>query len=183
MRSPILFIFLTLHSLSFSQDFNFFGIKLGMNSDEVLEVVKNSKDIIPSEDILLKQLIPPTPVTLVLKGNNTNNNAIKRVHLDLYQTTNYQITIMLNSDYFSFYTLSEKLLDKYGTNAQRTSRRVTWFLNEENTVKLTLEYPSTIKVVDLPTLQQVHTLQEKTIEQKISESINYKEFEFILDNL
>ncbi|MGL4388702.1 MAG: hypothetical protein ACRCTJ_04860 [Brevinema sp.] len=183
MKLFYFFLFFSIYNFSFSQEFNFFGIKLGMSSDEIISTIKNSKEIIPVEDILLRQLIPPTPVTLVLKGNDTNNNAIKKVHIDLYQTTNYQITLILNEEYFSFNTLSEKLLDKYGTNSDRTSRRVTWFLDKEKKTKLTLQYPNIIKIVDMPTLIQVHSIQEKSIEQKISESINYKEFEYILDNI
>ncbi|MGL4561806.1 MAG: hypothetical protein ACRCV0_05925 [Brevinema sp.] len=183
MQYFYLLLFLCFKTFIFSQEFNFLGIRLGMTSEEILEVIKDSKDIIPSEDILLKQLIYPTPVTLVLKGNNTNNNVIQKIHIDIYQNTNYQITIFLNKEYFSFYTLSEKLLDKYGVATERSSQRVIWFLNQEKTNKLSLEYPSIIKIVNTSILNQVSELQNQNIEQNISESINYKNRQRILDEL
>ncbi len=174
--------FLLIPTISYSQDFSFLGLEIGMTKDQILETIKGSRDLIPAEDELLLQLKPATPYTLVLKANNSNNNMIQKVFVDFYQEQSYQLTIFLTPEYFSFYTLSEKLLDKYGTPKDRTSYRVTWFDNEE-VMRLTLEYPSTIKMTAIPTLTEVLTRQGQILEQGSSESLEYKERQRILDEL
>lgn len=182
MKNYLYFTLLLFCSQTFGQEFNFLGIQLGMTSEEIFEVIKNSQDVIPSEDRLLKQVIYETPVTIVLKGNNTNHNIIKKIHIDLYQNKNYQTTIFLNNEYFSFYTLSEKLLDKYGSVSNRTSQLVTWFLNQ-NQYRLTLEYPSIIKITDLNIFNKVSKIQKQRIETNISETIDYQNRIRILNEL
>jgi len=182
MNKIFLILFLFLKINIYSQDFSFLGLEIGMSHNQVLSTIGNTSIIIPAEDNLLKQLIPPTPYTLVLKGNNTNNIMINRILLDFYQQKTYQITIFLNPIYFSFYTLSEKLLDKYGTSTNRSSIKVTWYDQDLN-YRLTLENPATIKITDYNILQNVLEFQSNQIEQGISESADYKNREYILNEL
>lgn len=177
-----LLLFFLIYSPIFSQDFSFLGLDIGMTSEEILVTISNNSYLIPSEDYLLMQLVPSTPYTLVLKGNDTNNMMIDKVFIDFFEKKSYQITIFLNSEYFSFYTLSEKLLDKYGTPTNRSSIKVTWY-NTNLTYRLTLENPATIKITDFNILQKVLNYQKQQIEQGISESADYQQRQFILDEL
>ncbi|MGL4676528.1 MAG: hypothetical protein ACRCWI_02530 [Brevinema sp.] len=166
----------------YSQDFSFLNLRFGMTQDEVLVIIKNSKDLIPSEDLLLRQLITSTPYTLVLKANNSNNNMIQRVFIDFNQGTSYQITVFLNPFYFSFYSLSEKMLDLYGIPNSRTAQKVTWF-DQNQEQRATLEYPATIKYTDMARFIEVLRLQEQNLEQQQSESVDYKARQRILNEL
>ncbi|MGL5956858.1 MAG: hypothetical protein ACRC0X_09745 [Brevinema sp.] len=178
IRQSILSFLLILSYPTYSQDFSFLGLTFGMTQEEILATIKDSKDLIPSEDILLRQLIPPTPYTLVLKANNSNNNMIQRVFIDFNQETSYQITVFLNPSYFSFYTLSEKMLDLYGESESRTAQRVTW-QNQER--RASLEYPATIKYTDMNRFIEVLRLQEQSLEQ--NKPVDYQERERILNEL
>lgn len=166
----------------FSRDFSFLGIKFGMTADEIYNLIKDSKDLIPAEDRLLRQLIPPTPYTLVLKANNSNNNMIQKVFVDLNEQTSYQITLFLNPEYFSFYTLSEKMLDLYGIPESRNAKQVQWF-DQNKEQRVTLEYPATIKYTDMPRFIEVLRIQNQQLETQQSESVDYKERQRILNEL
>lgn len=165
----------------YTQDFSFLGLSFGQTEEQIMNQITDSKDLIPSEDNLLKQLIPSTPYTLVLKPHNSNK-MIQRVFIDFYETRSYQITIFLRPEYFSFYTLSETMLDHYGISDSRNSQKVTWFDNEEQR-RATLEYPSVIKFTEVTTLNNVIRLQEQQLEQGISESLDYQEKTRILNEL
>ncbi len=163
-------------------NFSFLGIGFDMTQDDIYQQIQNSSDLIPAEDSLLRQLIPPTPYTLVLKSNNSNNNMIQRVFVDFNEETSYQVTVFLNSSYFSFYTLSEKMQDVYGVPDSRDSKKVIWFdLARER--RASLEFPATIKYTYMPRFVEVLRRQEQVLEQGQSESVDYKERQRILNEL
>ncbi len=176
----LLLVFLS--NISYTQDFSFLGINFGMTQEEIIASIVDSEYIIVAEDVLLKQLILPTPYTLVLKSKNSNNNLVHKVYIDFNETLSYQITIFLNPDYFSFYSLSEKMLDKYGIPQSRNTKKVTWY-DTENINRATLEYPATIKFTDITILEAVLRRQNQILERGSSESLDYKKRQFILDEL
>ena len=181
MKLQILLLLL-ISNISYTQDFSFLGINFGMTQEEIITSIEDSEYIIVAEDVLLKQLILPTPYTLVLKSKNSNNNLVQKVYVDFNETLSYQITVFLNPDYFSFYSLSEKMLDKYGVPQSRNTKKVTWY-DTENIKRATLEYPATIKFTDISILEAVLRRQDQILEKGDSESFDYKERQFILDEL
>ena len=62
----LLILLLFLSNISYTQDFSFLGIGFGMTQEEITTAIADSEYIIVAEDVLLKQLILPTPYTLVL---------------------------------------------------------------------------------------------------------------------
>ncbi len=174
----LLLVFLIIPT--YSQDFSFLGLEFGMTQDEIYQKIQGSKDLIPAEDSLLRQLIPTTPHTIVLKSDNRNNNMIQKVFIDLNEETSYQITVFLNPIYFSFYTLSEKMLDLYGVPESRDSKKVIW---QNQGHRASLEYPATIKYTDMERFVEVLRRQEQVLEQGQSESVDYKERQRILNEL
>ena len=178
----LLILLLFLSNISYTQDFSFLGIGFGMTQEEITTAIADSEYIIVAEDVLLKQLILPTPYTLVLKSKNSNNNLVNKVYVDFNETLSYQITVFLNPDYFSFYSLSEKMLDKYGISQSRNTKKVTWY-DTTNIKRATLEYPATIKFTDITVLEAVLRRQDQILEKGDSESLDYKKRQFILEEL
>ena len=178
----LLILLLFLSNISYTQDFSFLGIGFGMTQEEITTAIADSEYIIIAEDVLLKQLILPTPYTLVLKSKNSNNNFVNKVYVDFNETLSYQITVFLNPDYFSFYSLSEKMLDKYGISQSRNTKKVTWY-DTTNIKRATLEYPATIKFTDITVLEAVLRRQDQILEKGDSESLDYKKRQFILEEL
>ena len=178
----LLILLLFLSNISYTQDFSFLGIGFGMTQEEITTAIADSEYIIVAEDVLLKQLILPTPYTLVLKSKNSNNNFVNKVYVDFNETLSYQITVFLNPDYFSFYSLSEKMLDKYGISQSRNTKKVTWY-DTTNIKRATLEYPATIKFTDITVLEAVLRRQDQILEKGDSESLDYKKRQFILEEL
>lgn len=163
----------------FAQKFSYLGYELGMDEAALMRLSKNHPDLYMEKDLLLVQLIPNTPFTIGMIGKDQN---IKKVFIDTYQKQSYQITVFLNPLYFSFYTLSEALMDKYGVPAARSSFKVTWY-DTEQTKRLTLEYPSTVKITDTAVLQQVAEAQKSDIEKAAGESVDYKNRQRLIDEL
>ncbi|MGL5722887.1 MAG: hypothetical protein ACRCY4_10870 [Brevinema sp.] len=161
------------------QKFSYLGFSLGMTDTTLMEFAQNHPDLLLEKDMLLVQLIPNTPFTLSLIGKDDN---IKKVLVDTYEKTSYQITIFLNPKLFSFYTLSESLMDKYGVPRERSSYKVTWY-DEEQTRRLTLEYPATIKITDFTTLQQVVAYQNRQQQLGLMNSRDYQNRQRLLDEL
>ena len=169
-------------NIIYTQDFSFLGINFEMTQEEIITTIENSKYLIFAEDILLKQLILPTPYTLVLKSSYSNNNLINKVFIDFNNKLSYQITIFFNPEYFSFYTLSEKMLDNYGIPQSRNANKVTWY-DTSKIKRATLEFPATVKFTDMSILEKILQQQNKILEKGSSESLDYKERQFILNEL
>lgn len=165
--------------IMFSQEFSFLGLSLGMEKDNIISLVDNHPDILLDGDILLFQLIPPTPFTMTLKGKK---RTIKKIFIDFLETKSYQITIFLDPEFFSFYTLSENLCDKYGTPSSRSASKVVW-LNKEKNIQLTLESSSIVKITDINKLIEAARLQEQFLEEGTSESQDYQDRQRILNEL
>ncbi len=156
------------------------GLEFGMSREEIYNHINQGSYLVPAEDALMIQLIPETPYTLVLRSSYSNNNMIEKVFVDLYEETSYQYTVFLNPQYFSYYTLSEQLLDTYGVPKSRNSRQVIW---QDDDNQVSLEYPSIVKYTYMPALIDVLRLQNREIETKANESVDYKERELILNDL
>ncbi len=105
---------------------------------------------------------------------------IEKVFVDLYNETSYQYTVFLNQLYFSYYTLSEQLMDTYGIPKSRNSKQVIW---QDEQKQVSLEYPAIIKYTYLPVLVDVLRLQNRELETKTNEGFDYKERELILNDL
>lgn len=160
-----------------SQKFSYLGFSLGMDETEIMSLANNHPDLLLEKDMLLVQLIPDTPFSIALVGKDIN---IKKVFIDTLDRKSYQITVFLNPLYFSFSSLTESLLNKYGLAETQSAYKLTWFDTEKQR-RLTLEYPSTVKITDFPTLQRVTEIQNQQLETGISESIDYKNRQRLLD--
>ncbi|MGL5254754.1 MAG: hypothetical protein ACRC9L_07165 [Brevinema sp.] len=181
MRSINTFLFIILPIVCFgqSQKFSYLGFSLGMDDKTLMELAQNHPDLLLEKDMLLVQLIPNTPFTLSLVGRDDN---IQKVLIDTFEKSSYQVTIFFNAKLFSFYTLSEKLMDKYGVPKTRSAYKVSWF-DETQTRRLTLEYPATIKITDFPILQQVIESQNQQNQQGLLNSRDYQNRQRLLDEL
>lgn len=177
--NKIIWFMIFIPRIMFGQDFSFLGLTLGMEKDNIISSVNNHPDLLLDGDILLFQLIPPTPFTLTLKGKK---RTIKKIFIDFLETKSYQITIFLDPESFSFYTLSETLCDKYGTPTTRSASKVIW-LNKEKNIQLTLESSSIVKITDINKLTEAARLQEQFIEEAISESQDYQDRQRLLNEL
>lgn len=177
--NKIIWFIIFIPTILFGQEFSFFGLTLGMEKDNIISLVNNHPDLLLDGDILLFQLIPPTPFTMTLKGKK---RTIKKIFIDFIETKSYQITIFLDPESFSFYTLSETLCDKYGTPTTRSASKVIW-LNKEKNIQLTLESSSIVKITDINKLMEAARLQEQFIEESISESQDYQDRQRLLNEL
>lgn len=177
--NKIIWLIIFIPTTLFGQEFSFLGLTLGMEKDNIISLVNNHPDLLLDGDILLFQLIPPTPFTITLKGKK---RTIKKIFIDFLETKSYQITIFLDPESFSFYTLSETLCDKYGTPKTRSASKVIW-LNKEKNIQLTLESSSIVKITDINKLTEAARLQEQFIEEGVSESQDYKDRQQLLNEL
>lgn len=177
--NKIIWLIIFIPTTLFGQEFSFLGLTLGMEKDNIISLVNNHPDLLLDGDILLFQLIPPTPFTITLKGKK---RTIKKIFIDFLETKSYQITIFLDPESFSFYTLSETLCDKYGTPNTRSASKVIW-LNKEKNIQLTLESSSIVKITDINKLTEAARLQEQFIEEGVSESQDYKDRQRLLNEL
>ena len=76
-----------------SQKFSYLGFSLGMSDTALMELAQNHPDLLLEKDMLFVQLIPQTPFTLSLIGKDDN---IRKVLIDTYEKSSYQVTIFFN---------------------------------------------------------------------------------------
>lgn len=152
-------------SFGLKKEFNFMGLRLGMTPDEVKAVISQSSNLRIDETRYLGELNEANPFTL----KASYFPFIRNVYIEFYRGKSYEIIVVLNPNYFDFFSLSETLEDKYGVPARKTSKRVHW-QEKTNRVELLLEKPSTIKVYDDLLMRQLHSELSQTIIQSTNNS-------------
>ena len=162
--SVIIFLILFIPvSLSFGikTEFGFYGIKIGMPLDEINAIAAQNVNLKIDESRFFGKINDITPFIIKMTFFPYINN----IYIQLYSNITYSITIQLNENYFDFFSITEKLEDKYGPSKIKTSKIIIWenlttsytnFPGLTNNIKLQLEYPSTIKVFDYEIMKKLH---------------------------
>ncbi len=184
-----LFLILCSYSLNLSalkKEFDFMGLKLGMTEEEVKNILSENPNLKIDESRYLGKINEATP--FILKA--VYPPFIPNIYVQFYSNISYGITIQLNSGYFDFFSLSEKLEDKYGTPFLRSSRLVLWqdvtgdsVSNTSRFVKLRLEYPTTVKVFDEILMKQVNSEVSQNIVKMTNQSLIASNRRAILEEL
>lgn len=129
--------------------FDYLGFRLGMSEDEVNTILSANSRLKVNESRYLGKINDPVPFILKI----TYEPYIPLIYLQFYSNQVCVISVYFNQAFFDFYTLAETLENKYGTPALRTPQLVRWdsltnTQNPSNTVRMQLEYPTTVKVMD-----------------------------------
>jgi hypothetical protein len=168
------------------KEFDFMGLKLGMTEEEVKNILSENPNLKIDESRYLGKINEATP--FILKA--VYPPFIPNIYVQFYSNISYGITIQLNSGYFDFFSLSEKLEDKYGTPFLRSSRLVLWqdvtgdsVSNTSRFVKLRLEYPTTVKVFDEILMKQVNSEVSQNIVKMTNQSLIASNRRAILEEL
>lgn len=183
------FLILTFF-LSFSyplrKEFEYLELKLGMSFADVTNIIEKSEKLRIDESRFFGKINEEVP--FIIKA--TYFPFIESILIQFHNDKSYGITIIFNPGYFDFFTLAGKLQEKYGTPLLRTSKLILWegsgSTNNGNTsdpVKLRLEYPSTVKVIDYNIMKQVNTELSQNIVKITNESIIQSNKRALLDEL
>lgn len=139
--------------------FSFHKINLGMDIEKVKEELKKDKDfdyrgdrdvsILPTEN---RSLIETSGVFF-----------IKRGWFQFYKEKLYSIIIKMDTDNIDYYSIYTKLTEKYGEPDFINPKKAFW---EDETVKLILERPLTIKYIDSAVFKEL--LDKSSIEKTFS---------------
>jgi hypothetical protein len=149
----------TANKLSISDEY--LGIKLGTERNKVLALVDKHPlldkdeetyygDFDAEQKYIIKVKKPPIIDNIYLQfipKDGVNYTDFSKLEKDENWVL-YMIIIHFNPKYNSYNNLCEKITFKYGTPNKRTPYKATW-KQRENNVKLVIENPSTIKIINV----------------------------------
>ncbi len=176
-------LFLLLFSTGLSAEvraFDFMGLSLGMSQAETRSAISNSQALKIDDTRYLDLLSEAYPFTL----KATYFPFIDEVYIDFFHGLSYQLTFQMNPVYFDYLTLADTLERKYGPPVQRTSRFVRWISdpNDASQLRLTLEYPSTVKIFDYNVMLELHTELSQLITVMTNDTVDRRLVREILSN-
>lgn len=178
-----LFTALGLESIGAQQSagsFDFMGLRLGMTQDEARSVITNGRKLKLDESRYLDLMNEAYPFTI----KAAYFPYIDKVYIDFFRGRSYQLTFQMNTQYFDYLTLASALEQKYGAPTQRTSRFVRWYnsTNAAPNIRLTLEYPATVKIYDYKVMLELHTELSQLIRMMTNETVDRRLIRDILSN-
>ena len=114
---------------------------------------------------------------------------IDGLFVQFYNNSAYGITIQFDPGYFDYQSISDKLQEKYGPPVLLTSKVAIWDDSQSNTgitntgIKLRLEYPSTVKVLNYDVMSKVNSDLNQSMIRITNESIIQSNRKALLDDL
>lgn len=170
----------TVRAESPASSFDFMGLSLGMTQDETRSALSNSSKLRIDDTRYLDLLNEAYPFTL----KATYFPFIDKIYIDFFHAHSYQLTFQMNPHYFDYLTLADTLTRKYGEPVVRTPRFVRWNsgTNASGNVRLTLEYPATVKIYDYGVMLQLHTELSQLITIMTNDSVDRRLIRDILSN-
>ncbi len=157
-----------------------------MKFDEITNIIEKNDKLRLDESRFFGKINEAVP--FIIKA--TYFPFIESILVQFHNDISYGITIIFNPGYFDFYTLAVKLQEKYGSPLLRTSKLILWEgsgstnrANNSDPIKLRLEYPSTVKVIDFNIMKQVNTELSQNIAKITNESIIQSNKRALLDEL
>lgn len=195
MKKNLIFFFLLFPSLLFSleNEFEFMGLKLAMNQSELQDVILMNTNLQLDTTRYLGLLNEEYPFTL----KATYHPYIDQIYLDFYEGLCYQITVKFSSDYFDYYMLANSLSTNYGEPVLWTTSSIKWqdsltttnfnlmddgsyetnistttFNSGDSDIRMTLEFPTTLKAFDNAVLLRMVTELSQVIQTREEEQVD-----------
>ncbi len=105
-----------------TKEFSFMGLKLGMTESEVTDILTRGSMLQIDESRYFGKINEAVP--FIIKADYYP--FIDGVYIQFYNNSAYGITIQFNQGYFDFFSIFDKLRDKYGPPSIKTSKLVLW---------------------------------------------------------
>ncbi|MGA2141006.1 MAG: hypothetical protein ABSG94_01160 [Brevinematales bacterium] len=170
---------------SLKKDFSFLGLKLGMSESDVTNVLYQGSLLKIDESRFFGKINDAVP--FIIKADYYP--FIDGLFVQFYNNSAYGITIQFDPGYFDYQSISDKLQEKYGPPALLTSKVAIWDDSLSNTgitntgIKLRLEYPSTVKVLNYDVMSRVNSDLKESMIRITNESIIQSNRKALLDDL
>jgi hypothetical protein len=119
----------------------FSSISLGMSYDAVLDALETDTNFIFRGKPDVSMLDPLDRTTIEVRGAGF----VHRGFFSFYDDQLFSITIVMNPNYIDYFTLWKTLSDRYGQPTDLNPMRSIW---EDDTTRLQLEHPATLKYLD-----------------------------------
>ena len=141
---------------------SFHDIWLGMPIDKVKEVLKNDSSFLYRGD---------RDVSLLNNKNRSSIEAngihfVKRGSFQFYDEKLYSIIIQMNPENIDYYSIYSSLVEKYGEPNTVDQKKSLW---EDDSVRLILERPLTIKYIELSVFKEI--IENRNKKEAMSEQI------------
>ncbi len=120
------------------------GIKLGMNLEQTKQALKNNLDFGYHGDRDVS-LLPGENRILIETDAEKGFSFLERCWFQFYNDKLYTITININREKMDHYSIFTTLCKKYGNPVSVSPEKSVW---ENDSVKMSLERPLTLKYVD-----------------------------------
>lgn len=188
LRTPFwIALFLVFGGALFAlkHEFNFLGLHLGMTQAEVTNALAAHPRLSIDESRYFGKINDATP--FIIKA--TYFPYIETLYVQFYSNSAYGITVQFNPKHFDYFTILDKLEDKYGTPGKKSSSLSTWdqvvtnSASPSSTIQLRLEYPSTVKILDQTMMIRMNSEVSQQILRITNESLNASNRRALLDEL
>ncbi|MCG8569387.1 MAG: hypothetical protein MJB14_04540 [Spirochaetes bacterium] len=163
----LVFIFFSITQIIFSQTLSegYQEFKLGLSKQEVENLLKTSGDFWGNKKDVIVMRHQPDQQIITVEGKGY----IEIGYFHFYEDQLYQIFLVINSEKIGYYSLLKRLTDKFASPKTLDPLSAQW---ENETVKIEIEKPCTIKYYYLPIWNQLlnSDLSDRKIDQKSREN-------------
>ncbi len=134
----ITMIFFPLCSESLDVPEGYRGVRIGMNMDDVKEVLKND-DLFNYRGERDVSLLPSEHQSIIETSSDT---WLQRCWFQFYENTLYSIIINFNPELMDYNSVYRQLTEKYGMHTEMSPERVVW---KDSYITMSLEKPVSVK--------------------------------------
>ena len=141
---------------------SFHDIGLGMNIDEVKEILKGDSSFAYRGDRDISLLDSKNRSSIEANGVHF----VKRGSFQFYDEKLYSIIIQMNTENIDYYSIYSSLIEKYGEPRAVDQKKSIW---EDDRVRLILERPLTIKYIDISAFKEI--IENRNKKEVMSEEV------------
>ncbi len=153
-------LFLPVFLPAYQKKFNFLGLTLNQNRITTLQAISSNKNLRENKSRYLGMINEEEPFTLKISYGPIH--LLNQIFIQYFDKKSYEIILLFNPKYYDFYTLTDKMEDKYGTPSLKTSHLVRW-KHDTKEETITLEYPNTLKIINFEALRKLEELTSNRI--------------------
>lgn len=154
MKSTIFtLIFLLLTFSLFASEVGFMGINIGMSRDQVLEAAGEQAiiEVPKNRDVEFFPVEERQILTLSIKPE------IPFIYLQFFNDKLYAITVIFHERYMDYFTLGDRLQEKY---SHYTALTPNWRKWEKDGIEIKLEKPAVVKYIALKEFLEVTSFKK-----------------------
>lgn len=155
-----LLFFIPIGLWAYNKDFNFIGLSLGQTRAQTMKVIASNKNLRQDRGRYLGLINEAEPFTLKIKYGPVK--LLNRIFIQYFEGKSYEIILLFNQKYYDFYTLTERMEDKYGEPVLKTAHLVRW-KHDSREEQISLEAPGTFKIINIKALRKLEDLSSNRI--------------------